>query len=43
VPIVRIDGRIMPEARPLTETLRTTYAAVVRGNHPAPETWLTFV
>jgi branched-chain amino acid aminotransferase len=43
VPIVRIDGRIMPEARPLTDTLRTTYAAVVRGNRPAPENWLTYV
>jgi len=43
VPIVRIDDRIMPEARPVTERLRTTYAAIVRGNRPAPGDWLTLV
>jgi branched-chain amino acid aminotransferase len=43
VPIVRIDDRIMPEERPLTERLRVTYADVVRGNRPAPGDWLTLV
>jgi branched-chain amino acid aminotransferase len=43
VPIVRIDGRIMPENRPVTDRLRTTYSAVVRGNRPSPEDWLTLV
>lgn len=43
VPIVRIDDRIMPEARPLTERLRTTYADIVRGNQAAPQDWLTLL
>ncbi len=43
VPIVRIDDRIMPEDRPLTERLRVTYSDVVRGNRPAPGDWLTLV
>jgi branched-chain amino acid aminotransferase len=43
VPIVRIDDRIMPEERPLTDRLRLTYAGVVRGNRPAPGDWLTLV
>ena len=43
VPIVRIDGRIMPEERPFTERLRTTYADIVRGNRPAPGEWLTLL
>ena len=43
VPIVRIDERIMPETRPLTDRLRLAYAAVVRGERPAPGDWLTFV
>jgi branched-chain amino acid aminotransferase len=43
VPIVRIDERIMPEERPLTDRLRTTYADIVRGNRPAPGEWLTLV
>lgn len=43
VPIVRIDDRIMPEARPLTERLRTTYADIVRGNQAAPQGWLTLL
>jgi branched-chain amino acid aminotransferase len=41
VPIVRIDARIMPEERPITDRLRTTYSEVVRGNRPAPGNWLT--
>lgn len=43
VPIVRIDDRIMPETRPLTERLRTTYADIVRGNQAAPQEWLTLL
>jgi branched-chain amino acid aminotransferase len=43
VPIVRIDDRIMPEDRPLTDRLRTAYADVVRGNRSAPGDWLTLV
>ena len=43
VPIVRIDDRIMPEERPLTDRLRVAYADVVRGNRPAPGDWLTLV
>jgi branched-chain amino acid aminotransferase len=43
VPIVRIDDRIMPEERPLTDRLRTTYSDVVRGNRSAPGDWLTLV
>lgn len=43
VPIVRIDNRIMPEERPLTDRLRTTYAEIVRGNRPAPGDWLTLL
>lgn len=43
VPIVRIDDRSMPEERPITDTLRTTYAAIVRGKRPAPGDWLTLV
>jgi branched-chain amino acid aminotransferase len=43
VPIVRIDDRNMPEERPITDRLRTTYSDVVRGNRPAPGNWLTFL
>lgn len=43
VPIVRIDDRIMPETRPLTERLRTTYADIVRGNQAVPQEWLTLL
>jgi branched-chain amino acid aminotransferase len=43
VPIVRIDARIMPEERPLTERLRTTYADIVRGNQASPQEWLTLL
>jgi branched-chain amino acid aminotransferase len=43
VPIVRIDARIMPEERPLTERLRTTYADIVRGNQASPGEWLTLL
>lgn len=43
VPIVRIDGRIMPEDRPLTDRLRTTYADIVRGNRASPQDWLTLL
>lgn len=41
VPIVRIDGRIMPDGRPVTDRLRTTYSDVVRGKRPFPGDWLT--
>jgi len=41
VPIVRIDERILPGDRPLTDRLRVTYASVVRGHRPAPGDWLT--
>jgi branched-chain amino acid aminotransferase len=43
VPIVRIDERVMPEAKPLTDRLRTAYSAIVRGQRPAPGDWLTLV
>jgi branched-chain amino acid aminotransferase len=43
VPIVRIDERIMAEARPITERVRLAYAATVRGERPAPGAWLTFL
>jgi branched-chain amino acid aminotransferase len=43
VPIVRIDDRMMPEERPITDRLRTTYSDVVRGNRTAPGNWLTFI
>jgi branched-chain amino acid aminotransferase len=43
VPIVRIDDRIMPEERPLTDRLRLAYADVVRGKRPAPGDWLTLL
>jgi branched-chain amino acid aminotransferase len=43
VPIVRIDDRVMPDARPITDRLRLAYAATVRGERPAPGAWLTFV
>ena len=43
VPIVRIDERSMPEARPVTDRVRTAYAEVVRGTRPAPGDWLTLV
>lgn len=43
VPIVRIDERIMPEAKPVTDRLRVAYAETVRGIRPAPGPWLTLV
>ena len=43
VPVVRIDDRNMPDARPLTDRLRISYAEIVRGNRPAPGEWLTLV
>jgi branched-chain amino acid aminotransferase len=43
VPIVRIDDRVMPEARPITDRVRLAYAATVRGERPAPGAWLTLV
>ena len=43
VPIVRIDDRMMPEQRPLTDRLRVTYSDVVRGKRPAPGDWLTLL
>jgi branched-chain amino acid aminotransferase len=43
VPIVRIDERAMPETRPITDRVRLAYAAIVRGERPAPGDWLTFV
>jgi branched-chain amino acid aminotransferase len=43
VPIVRIDERVFPDARPITDRLRLTYAAIVRGERPALGDWLTFV
>ncbi len=43
VPIVRIDERIMPEERPITDGLRLAYGDIVRGNRPAPGDWLTLV
>ncbi len=42
VPIVRIDDRDFGDEGPITNRLRTTYAAVVRGEAPAPSaSWLT--
>jgi branched-chain amino acid aminotransferase len=43
VPIVRIDERIMSESRPITDRIRLAYAAIVRGERPAPGPWLTYV
>jgi branched-chain amino acid aminotransferase len=44
VPIVRIDERLMPADRPITDRLRLTYASVVRGQRPAPgKDWLTLL
>jgi branched-chain amino acid aminotransferase len=43
VPISRFESRVMTEG-PVTERLRTSYAAIVRGEKPAPEPdWLTIV
>jgi branched-chain amino acid aminotransferase len=42
VPISRFEERVMNEG-PITERLRTTYAAIVRGQMPAPGNWLTIV
>jgi hypothetical protein len=33
----------MPETRPITDRIRLAYAAIVRGERPAPGDWLTFV
>jgi branched-chain amino acid aminotransferase len=43
VPILRVDDRVMPDARPVTDRLRTAYAEVVRGRRAAPADWLTFL
>jgi branched-chain amino acid aminotransferase len=40
VPIVRFEARAMTEG-PVTHLLRTAYAAIVRGDVPAPGDWLT--
>lgn len=40
VPIVRFEDRTMSEG-PLSARLRTAYAAIVRGEEPAPGDWLT--
>jgi branched-chain amino acid aminotransferase len=40
VPIVRFEDRALAEG-PVTKQLRTQYAAVVRGEVPAPGDWLT--
>jgi branched-chain amino acid aminotransferase len=42
VPISRFESRAMSEG-PITERLRTAYAAIVRGETPAPARWLTIV
>jgi len=42
VPIVRFEDRMLEEG-PITERLRTIYAAVVRGEADAPGPWLTYV
>lgn len=42
VPISRFESRAMPIG-PVTERLRDVYAAIVRGEAPAPARWLTFV
>jgi len=42
VPISRFEERPMVEG-PITARLRTTYSAIVRGEAPAPEPWLTLV
>ena len=41
VPISRIDDTHWAQEGPITERLRTTYHAVVRGERPAPGPWLT--
>jgi branched-chain amino acid aminotransferase len=42
VPFSRFESRPMGEG-PITERLRTTYAAIVRGELGAPDRWLTIV
>jgi branched-chain amino acid aminotransferase len=42
VPISRFESRAMTEG-PITQRLRTAYAAIVRGEAPAPGPWLTIV
>jgi branched-chain amino acid aminotransferase len=42
VPIVRVESRVMSEG-PITLRLRNAYAAIVRGEIPAPGDWLTLV
>jgi branched-chain amino acid aminotransferase len=41
VPFSRFESRDMVEG-PITERLRNAYAAIVRGETPAPADWLTF-
>jgi len=43
VPIVQVDDRAFAGEGPVTARLRATYTDVVRGRHPAPGPWLTFV
>jgi branched-chain amino acid aminotransferase len=43
VSISRIDDRSFAGEGPVTEQLRTTYHAIVRGERPAPGPWLTHV
>ncbi len=42
VPIARFESRTLREG-PVTERLRTAYAAIVRGEISAPGSWLTLV
>ena len=43
VSISRIDDRTFDGEGPITQQLRTTYHAIVRGERPAPGPWLTHV
>ncbi|HEY4442489.1 MAG TPA: branched-chain amino acid transaminase [Candidatus Elarobacter sp.] len=43
VSISRIDDRTFDGEGPITQRLRTTYHAIVRGERPAPGPWLTHV
>jgi branched-chain amino acid aminotransferase len=42
VPFSRFESRAMTTG-PITERLRTAYAAIVRGESAAPDRWLTLV
>ena len=42
MPIVQIDGRILPSARPVTDELQRAYAQAVRGADPRHVDWVEY-